>query len=170
MNIRLEKLNQHDFEALFKFEQENKVFFEKMVPPRPDNYFVYDQFKKNNQALLAEQETGKSHFFLIKDQASAIHGRLNIVDIDLETQTGDLGYRIGESSVGKGVASQALALLLGRIDELPVIRLEAKTTSHNLASQRVLEKNGFTYQGADANDFEMNGERVNFVYYTWSKD
>ncbi|WP_017473036.1 GNAT family N-acetyltransferase [Amphibacillus jilinensis] len=169
MNIRLEKLNQRDFEALFKFEQENKVFFEKMVPPRPDNYFVYEQFKKNNQALLAEQETGKSYFFLIKDQSSVIHGRLNIVDIDIETQTGDLGYRIGGNSVGKGLASQAVALLLERIDQLPVTRLEAKTTSHNLASQRVLEKNAFTYQGADTNRFEMNGEWVNFVYYTWSK-
>jgi RimJ/RimL family protein N-acetyltransferase len=56
-----------------------------------------------------------------------------------------LGYVLGRDWWGRGVATQALALLL---DELPIRPLYAHVATHNLGSIRVLEKCGFRRDAA----------------------
>src|SRR6202008_4944933 len=51
-----------------------------------------------------------------------------------------LGYWVGREFWGRGVATQALALL---VDEVPTRPLYAHVAVHNLGSVRVLEKCGF---------------------------
>ena len=51
-----------------------------------------------------------------------------------------LGYWVGREYWGRGVATQALALL---VDEVPVRPLYAHVVVHNVGSIRVLEKCGF---------------------------
>lgn len=34
---------------------------------------------------------------------------------------------------------------------------------------KVLEKNGFTYVETSDEEFEMNGQKFRFIYYTWCK-
>jgi RimJ/RimL family protein N-acetyltransferase len=57
-----------------------------------------------------------------------------------------VGYWIGREHWGKGIATRALALLLEIVPERP---LHARLAKHNLASRRVLEKNGFRITGED---------------------
>lgn len=52
----------------------------------------------------------------------------------------EVGYWIGRSFWGQGVATRALELMLVELKERPLI---AVTAVHNLGSQRVLEKCGF---------------------------
>ncbi len=52
-----------------------------------------------------------------------------------------VGYWVGKSFWGKGIATQALAAFLEIVKERPLFAHAAK---HNLASLRVLEKCGFT--------------------------
>lgn len=52
-----------------------------------------------------------------------------------------LGYWIGKTFWGKGVASRALSVFLDLLEPRP---LYAHVAKHNLASLRVLEKCGFT--------------------------
>ena len=51
-----------------------------------------------------------------------------------------LGYWVGREFWGRGVATQALALL---VDEVSVRPLYAHVVAHNVGSIRVLEKGGF---------------------------
>ncbi|KRC63749.1 hypothetical protein ASE12_02590 [Aeromicrobium sp. Root236] len=51
-----------------------------------------------------------------------------------------LGYWIGREFWGRGVATQALTLLL---DDVPIRPLHAHVVAHNVGSIRVLEKCGF---------------------------
>jgi len=51
-----------------------------------------------------------------------------------------LGYWVGREFWGRGVATQALVLL---IDDVPIRPLYAHVVEHNVASIRVLEKCGF---------------------------
>jgi RimJ/RimL family protein N-acetyltransferase len=51
-----------------------------------------------------------------------------------------LGYWIGREHWGRGVATQALSLL---VDEVSVRPLYAHVVAHNLGSIRVLDKCGF---------------------------
>src|SRR5215207_473055 len=57
-----------------------------------------------------------------------------------------LGYWIGREFWGRGVATQALALL---VDELSVLPLYAHVAAHNVGSIRVLEKCGFRRDGVN---------------------
>ena len=63
----------------------------------------------------------------------------------------EVGYWIGRSYWGRGIATQALSVFLGEVTIRPLHAHVAKT---NVASLRVLEKCGFTTSGevTDADD------------------
>jgi [ribosomal protein S5]-alanine N-acetyltransferase len=146
MNIKLELLQKKDAEQLFQFETENRAFFETMVPSRGDNYYRYDQFLRIMEELLSEQADSKSFFYLIKDENSRIVGRMNLVDLDLDKKAVEIGYRIGEPFLKKGVATNALRLILNEAEKMDIRTIYAKTTLDNIGSQKVLENNGFLRQ------------------------
>lgn len=59
----------------------------------------------------------------------------------------EVGYWVGKDYWGKGLASRALAMLLA-LPEIPQDRrLVAKVVAGNIASERVLLKNGFAFTG-----------------------
>lgn len=168
MDISIEKLHKKDAEELFNFETENRAYFEKSVPSRGEEYYDFETFRKKHQDLLEEQENGISYFYLIKDKNSSIVGRMNLVDIDRNKRTGHIGYRVGEIHTGKGIANKALKLLLMDISKENIREVHAKTTSNNIASQKVLEKNGFKQVSAGNEEFIMNGENMKFVNFVWA--
>jgi RimJ/RimL family protein N-acetyltransferase len=55
----------------------------------------------------------------------------------------EVGYGVAPSSQGRGVATQALAQLLDVVREHDLL-ITAETAAWNVASQRVVTKNGFT--------------------------
>jgi len=117
MDIYIERLQVTDAEGLYKFELENRAFFEETVPTRGDEYYNPEIFKKRHEALLEEQAQGRSYFYLIKDQDSSILGRINLVDIDRFFKIGHLGYRVGQEHAGKGIANKALKILIETIKD-----------------------------------------------------
>jgi RimJ/RimL family protein N-acetyltransferase len=66
-----------------------------------------------------------------------------------------VGYWIGKQFWGRGIASSALAEFLQLVKTRP---LYAHVANHNLASKRVLEKNGFILhdEGAKISVFKLN--------------
>ncbi|WP_404452143.1 GNAT family N-acetyltransferase [Virgibacillus necropolis] len=169
MNISLEKLHIKDAEALFEFELENRTFFEEMVPTRGDDYYNFENFRVRHKALLDEQEQGVSRFYLIKNKNGSILGRMNLIDIDETQSLGHVGYRVGQKYIGKGIAKKALKLLLETVGDTGIEKIKAKTTINNQASQKVLENNGFKILSTGDETFEMHGQNLKFVYYSWSK-
>ncbi|WP_042221633.1 GNAT family N-acetyltransferase [Oceanobacillus manasiensis] len=168
-DIIIERLQGADFKTLFEFELENRAYFEEMVPNRGDDYYNFDIFKLKNKSLMDEQDQGLSYFYLIKDKEGLILGRMNVVDIDKSTGLGHIGYRVGKAHTGKGIANRALNLLLENTPLLGIRQILAKTTTNNIASQKVLEKSGFQYVASDDEQFKMNGQLLSFVYYRWEK-
>ncbi|WP_188455754.1 GNAT family N-acetyltransferase [Virgibacillus oceani] len=168
MDILIDKLNNTDEKDLYKFELENRTFFEEMVPTRGEDYYKPEVFRIRHETLLEEQAKGISYFYLIKDENGSILGRINLVDIDKSHKIGNLGYRVGKLHTGKGVAKKALKLLLETVIELNIKQVRAKTTTNNIASQRVLEKNGFKHTETSDEEFEMNGQKLKFVNYIWT--
>ncbi|MEI3604816.1 GNAT family N-acetyltransferase [Pseudogracilibacillus sp. SE30717A] len=166
MKIIIKKLQVEDFDNLFEFEYKNRDYFEEMVPSRGDDYYNFEVFKQKNKALLDEQAQGLSYFYLIKNKEGII-GRINLVDIEKPRGVCQIGYRIGEAYIGRGVASRALKLLLEKTTKLGIRQISAKTTTNNIASQKVLEKNGFKY--SETADEVLNGNNLSFVYYIWEK-
>ncbi|EEL50688.1 MULTISPECIES: GNAT family N-acetyltransferase [Bacillus cereus group] len=167
MEIYIEKIKKQDAEELFAFECYNRTFFEKTVPSRGEDYYVYDTFLYKLDELLQEQNEGISHFYLIRNTEKQIVGRINLIDIKTEKQLGYLGYRVGEKWIGKGIASHAVRLLLGKAENYHIHEVYAKTTNNNIASRIVLERNHFSRIKTDQETIELNGQKSNFVHYVW---
>jgi len=167
MDISIVQLQATDAKKLFEFELENRVFFEEMVPTRGDDYYCFELFQERHEDLLNEQSNGISLFYLIKDQSDSIIGRMNLVDIDEIQGVGHIGYRIGQAYTGKGIAVKALTLFLQQVSKMNISQIKAQTTTTNIASQKVLEKNGFVHVRSSDEEFEMNGQELKFTYYTW---
>lgn len=167
MKITLSILAYDDMKDLYVFELENRAYFEKMVPSRGEDYYDFTMFKKKNSMLLDEQAQKLSYFYLLKDELGHIVGRINLTDIDKDQQLGHIGYRVGEKHIGQGIANKALQLLLANVSHHGIHQIAAKTTTNNIASQKILEKNGFTYTGTSSEEFTMHGQNVQFVYYRW---
>ncbi|WP_170098748.1 GNAT family N-acetyltransferase [Alkalicoccus saliphilus] len=168
MDITLEELQQHDAIKLYEFELENRSYFEEMVPSRGEDYYHLEVFKIRHEALLEEQIKGQSYYYLIKNQDGLILGRMNLVDIDKSRNLGYIGYRVGETYTGKGIANKALKLLLSNLNKQEIKQILAKTTTNNIPSQKVLTKNGFNHISTSDEEFEMNGNSLKFVYYKWT--
>jgi len=162
MNIKIEVLLLEDEIELFEFEKKNRQFFEKLVPGRGDDFYHFKIFQSRHRDLLKEQEEGESIFYLIKDDVGNILGRINLFDIDPVDKSAEIGFRVGSEYGGKGIASYALLLLLNIHSDFT---LKGKTTTNNVGSQKVLEKNGFEIVGTDETSFEMNGQQMKFIHY-----
>ncbi|MCX5213291.1 GNAT family N-acetyltransferase [Kitasatospora sp. NBC_00240] len=146
----LERLRADHAQALLAFERENREYFARTVPDRTDAYF--SDFAARHRALLAEQEAGVCHFHVVLDDLRGLVGRVNLVDV--EDGTADLGYRIGESSAGRGLATAVVGEVCRLAAAAYGLRaLTAATTLDNPASRAVLERNGFTVVG----DVDLGG-------------
>jgi len=163
LEISINSLQESDAEELFEFEKNNRLFFEQMVPSRGEDYFNFETFKIIHKELLTEQQENESKFYLIRDNSDKIIGRINLVDIDTTNDIAEVGYRVGQEYGGKGIGARALKLLLET--EISVTKIKAKTTTNNIASQRVLEKNGFKQVSTSDDEFEMNGKKLQFINY-----
>ncbi|KGP91790.1 acetyltransferase [Pontibacillus chungwhensis BH030062] len=164
MLIYIEKLTRSHAKALFHFEVANRSFFETMVPSRGESYYEWNVFLKKLDSLLKEQKEKEAYYYLIMEKAGTIVGRINIV-LDTTASTGDLGYRIGQDYTRKGLAKRAVETLLKEKHVAELERITAKTTSSHIASQKVLERNGFIYVKTDPVAFYFRGNKENFVHY-----
>ncbi|MGW1893275.1 GNAT family N-acetyltransferase [Streptomyces sp. NPDC002004] len=139
--VTLERLRAEHADALLAFERENREYFARSVPDRGDAYFA--EFASRHRALLAEQDEGVCHFHVVVDDRGNLIGRVNLVDV--EDGTAELGYRIGESAAGRGVATAAVGDVCRLAAETYALAaLVAVTTLDNEASMTVLARNGFS--------------------------
>ncbi|RXJ04261.1 N-acetyltransferase [Anaerobacillus alkaliphilus] len=165
MEIFLTRLLDKDARKLFLFEEENRSFFETLVPGRGDEYYNYDTFLTRHNELLEEQIRGESYFYLIKNELGEILGRVNFVDID--AHTAQIGYRVGEQFLGRGIAQKAVKLGLIEARSHGIKTIYAKTTSNNIGSQKVLERNNFRLVNEDQEEIEFLGQTVRFIHFAW---
>jgi RimJ/RimL family protein N-acetyltransferase len=81
---------------------------------------------------------------------------------------GSIGYTIGEQFRGRGYGSAGLSAVLPvAFDrrQLALERLEAVAAVNNIGSRRVLEHNGFQWEGVLRGLLVINGVRVDHAIY-----
>src|ERR1700733_11508617 len=81
----------------------------------------------------------------ILDADGAVCGRINLNSIIRGAfQGASVGYWVSASHIGRGLATAAVADVIGQgFGEYRLHRIEAATLLHNTPSQRVLARNGF---------------------------
>ena len=164
--ISLELLSEENSLDVYSFEKENREYFERNLPPRPANYFELEAFKEITRELLREQENHDVYMHLIRDAQGVMVGRINLSVLGKDRKTAELGYRIGENVSNLGYASEAVKLVLEKaFTTYGFNRIIAGTAIGNLASQRVLLKNGFTFSRVIENDLQIHNEWVHTVVF-----
>ena len=164
--ISLELMSEENSIDVYSFEIENREYFERNLPPRPGNYFDPEGFKEITAELLTEQENHGAYMHLIRDLQGIVVGRINLNVLESDRKTAELGYRIGENFTNLGYASKAVKLVLDKaFHTYGLDRIIAGTAMDNLASKRVLLKNGFTFSRVIENDFQINNEWVHTAVF-----
>ena len=70
----------------------------------------------------------------------------------------EIGYGMAPSAQGRGVATEAVLAVLGLARRHGMSAVTAQTATDNVASRRVLEKNGFAAAGADGDLLQWRRE------------
>lgn len=164
--ISLELLSEANSLDVYFFETENREYFERNLPPRPANYFGLEGFKEITRELLTEQRNRDVYMHLIRDSQGGMVGRINLSVLEGNRKTAEIGYRIGENASNLGYASEAVKLVLDKaFTTYGFNRIIAGTATGNLASQRVLIKNGFTFSRMIENDLYIHNEWVHTAVF-----
>jgi len=133
-----------DAPALAAALQENRDFLAPWEPARDDSYFTVDhQRAALERALDGYARQTMMPLMIVSD--GQIAGRITVNGITRGAfQSAAIGYWVSQSRNGRGLATAAVADVIAiAFGELGLHRLQAETLLHNVASQRVLTRNGF---------------------------
>jgi ribosomal-protein-alanine N-acetyltransferase len=93
-------------------------------------------------------------------------GSSAVFAIDMTQGRAEIGYSLHSDWQGRGLANEALRLILGYLfDELQLRRVEADADPRNTASCRLLEKLRFVREGVFRERWFVNGEVCDSVMY-----
>ncbi|HEY7260762.1 MAG TPA: GNAT family N-acetyltransferase [Trebonia sp.] len=140
----LQRLHASHAPAVLAFELANRAYFAAFISDRGDEFF--GQFAERFGALLAEQEAGIGAFYVLVAEDGSVLGRFNLIFAG--NGTAEAGYRVAQHVAGHGVATATVRELCRLAAEQHRLRtLRAAASRQNVASQKVLAKNGFVPVG-----------------------
>lgn len=141
-------LQAEDAAALAAAYRRNRNHLEPWEPARGPSYFTEQGQRNDIRRKLRELDLGLAWPLVITD-GDEIIGTLTLMSIARGAlQSANVGYWVDQRHVGRGIATASLrwAAELAQQD-LSLHRLQAGTLLHNVASQAVLRRVGFTEIG-----------------------
>ncbi|TDB94491.1 GNAT family protein [Actinomadura sp. 7K534] len=156
--VRLRVVQMADAERLAALCAENREYLRPWEPERDDAYFTVDGQRDNLYDLIEAYATGEMWPGVILVDGE-IAGRITLNNVLRgPLQSCFVGYWVARAHAGRGVATEALRQALDvAFGALRLHRVEAFTRVDNLASQRVLQRNGFTVVGTSRRHIHLNG-------------
>lgn len=106
------------------------------------------------------------HRYYIQAKESDFAGVISLKDINWDSGVCEIGYLIAEEYHNKGVASQAVKLILQKAFTAGIKKVKATTFVKNVASYKVLQKNGFSLEGYLKNEVLIQGQLQDM--YLWA--
>jgi [ribosomal protein S5]-alanine N-acetyltransferase len=145
----------------------NRDFLAPWEPLRDDDFFTEDRQRVMIQDALREHQEGRNLPLVIVDGTGGVVGRITLNNIVRGAfQSCSVGYWVSEAAGGRGVATAALKQVISvAFGELGLHRLQAETLLHNVASQTVLERNGFVRIGMAPTYLKIAGRWQDFILY-----
>lgn len=161
--LRLREVRPDDAPALFAIHSDPVVM----------RYWSYPAWTElaQAQAKIAEiQRQRREQQILIWAIADAGSDRLigssAVFALNPDQGRAEIGYSLHRDWHGRGLASEALRLILGYLfDALQLRRVEADTDPRNTASCHLLEKLGFVREGLLRERWFVNGELCDTAFY-----
>lgn len=85
---------------------------------------------------------------------------------DIRCRDAEIGYFVSEEFYSRGIATEAVREICEiAFREMPIVRITGLVFGRNIASQRVLDKNGFVLEGNLRNAATKNGVSDDILVY-----
>ena len=109
--------------------------------------------------------------FAIEVDGAAVGGIGLHLGEDVHRRGAEIGYWLGEAYWGRGIVSEAVgAMTSWSIEQFDLVRVDAYVYAPNVASARVLEKNGYVLEGRLRRAVEKRGEILDALVYAFVVD
>ncbi|WP_434311711.1 GNAT family N-acetyltransferase [Hominifimenecus sp. rT4P-3] len=134
----------------------------------------YPYTKADAEWYIHEMQSAdpKSTFAFAITSADQVVGSIGVFrQNNIHFRTAEMGYYIAEPYWNKGLATKAVGEICKYVfEQTDIIRIFAEPFSYNTASCRVLEKNGFQYEGTLRSNAVKNGKVLDMKLYALVKD
>ena len=98
-------------------------------------------------------------------------GQIAIFLVDNKNHFCEIEYALGRNFHRKGYATEAVGTILGfAFEKVKFHKVQVCHKEGNIASQGVIRKNKFTYEGTLRDYFYMDGRYVSRLYYSMLRD
>lgn len=156
-----------DAPVLAELLRANRDFLAPWHPRRGEDYFGDEGQKRAVARVLEEYDTGRSVPRVILDAQQRVVGTITLQSISRGFfQSCSVAYWLAENAQGHGLATAALREVTElAFHELRLHRVQAETLPHNVRSQRVLERVGFTKYGMAEAYIQIAGSWQDSVLY-----
>lgn len=115
---------------------------------------------------MLEADKTKTFAFAITD-GQQLAGSIGVFRCDnIHFRTAEMGYYIGEAYWGKGIGTSAVKQACDYVfQNSDILRIFAEPFAYNVASCRVLEKAGFSFEGLLRKNAVKNGQVLDMKMY-----
>ena len=165
---------QGDYREWAALRGESRSFLEPWEPRWAPDELHYTAWRPRLRRYRKDFDEGVAVSFFVFDRDSGkLLGGITLGNIRRGvSQSGHIGYWLGERHAGKGLMVDALELLSRHaFDTIRLHRVEAACIPGNNRSVRVLEKAGFTREGLVRSYLKINGcWQDHFLYGLISDD
>jgi ribosomal-protein-alanine N-acetyltransferase len=160
--IILRRPEMGDFKAWAELRRESASFLKPYEPTWSHDEHSRSAFRMRLRRQDSDINSGRGlpWYVFLRDEPEILVGGLTISNIRRGvSDTGTLGYWMGEKYAGKGYMREALMVVCEHaFSQHSLHRLEAATVMDNERSQQLLVKCGFSQEGVARGYLKINGK------------
>lgn len=159
--IYLRPLREQDAAELLELRLRNQDFLAPFEPIRPPSHLTLEGQQLQVAQAIQDFENGNGYAFgVFLSEKEEMIGRVALSNVVHGAwQNATLGYFMDKSCNGRGYTTSAVGLALQfAFTTANLHRVQAAVMPRNLGSIRVLEKNGFRYEGLSLRYLQIYGK------------
>jgi len=165
MLFTLRPFTQNDIPSLVKYANNIKIA-QFMTNQFPNPYTE----EKGRAFIMFANSNSPVHIMAIEINGEAAGGIGLHPQTDIHAKNAELGYWLGEPFWGNGIITRAIPQMIEYgFSNFEINRIFARPFGSNLASQRVLEKNGFVLEARYHQTLYKNGKFEDELVYAVRK-
>jgi len=164
-----------DYKSWADLRRRSRDFLKPFEPRWTEQDLTPQAYTSRLRRSRQEARQGSEYSFFIflrQDQRELLVGGLTLSNIRRRAaQFVTLGYWMGADEAGKGIMTEAVSMVLPFVfDTLGLHRIHAACLPNNLASRRVLEKNGFADEGYAKHYLQIDGVWADHVLFGLTRE
>ncbi|HEY1331213.1 MAG TPA: GNAT family protein [Actinomycetota bacterium] len=150
MSVTIRPFRARDARAVLELYLRNREFLAPFDPIRPESFYTAEGQAVDAARAEADREADRGYGFVIVEESTGdAVGRISLSNVVRGAwDNATLGYFVDGERNGRGYATQAVRQVVGfAFSNAGLHRVQAAVMPTNVASARVLQKNGFRCEG-----------------------